>query len=67
MFKYVLKILSGQNPEKVLNEMPDKDFEKIAACVSTLSESKLPRKQRRMIEKKWDTTYGKKLRKAKKI
>ena len=59
MFKYVLKMLAGQNPMQVLSDMPERDFNKVAGFVSNLDKSGIPRKQRRMIERKWNDTYGK--------
>ena len=67
MFKYVLKMLAGQNPMQVLSDMPERDFNKVAGCVSNLDKSGIPRKQRRMIERKWNDTYGKERHSHKKV
>ena len=50
MFKYVLKMLAGQNPMQVLSDMPERDFNKVAGFVSNLDKSGIPRKQRRIMD-----------------
>ena len=67
MFKYVLKMIAGQNPMQVLSDMPERDFNKVAGFVSNLDKSGIPRKQRRMIERKWNDTYGKERHSHKKV
>lgn len=67
MIKYALKMIAGQDPQKVIDSMPDEDFEKLATFVSGIQGAGMPRKQRRAIERKWDKTYGKQPRKNKKI
>lgn len=60
MIKYVLKILAGADPAKVIGNMPPKDFEKLSSFVANIGGSGLPRNQKRMIERKWNKVYGKK-------
>ena len=67
MIKYVLKLLAGCDPRRVIESMPPEDFEKVSSFVSNLGNSGIPRKHRRVIEKRWEKVYGTKRPAHKKI
>ena len=57
MFKYALKLLMGADPDKIMASMPKDKLAEIDEFVKSLGETPVPRKQRRIIQRKWKQVY----------
>lgn len=57
MFKYALKLLMGADPDKIMASMPKDKLAEIDEFVRSLDETPVPRKQRRIIQRKWKQVY----------
>lgn len=49
---YVLRLLKGENPQSVIESMPEEDYSKLQAAKEQLKVTGLNRQQRRKMERK---------------
>ena len=49
---YVLRLLKGENPQSVIESMPEEDYSKLQAAKEQLKVAGLNRQQRRKMERK---------------
>lgn len=49
---YVLRLLKGENPQSVIESMPEEDYSKLQAAKEQLKVAGLNRQQRRQMERK---------------